>query len=293
MSDKVPDKKDEAQPGKDTGAQQDKSTGAGKKKKIYTVLGVIFAVAAVLAVAQFVRITYSKTAVTETMGVSATVTPAATATATAAPDATASPEPTETPEPEPTAYVCPVDLAAMQEINGDIYACIEIPNSDIAYPILQHASDDTYYLNHNSDGERSAAGALFTEGDYNSTTFDDPVTLIYGHSGGLLDGLQELYTDSEYFEANDTITIYTEEEELVYGVFAAVLHSDEHILYNYDFSSDSTFTSFFQSIFNTRSVGSLFREEYAPEPGDKVIILSTCYDNSSSRRFLVMAKLLA
>ena len=35
-----------------------------------------------------------------------------------------------------------------------------------------------------------------------------------------------------------------------------------------------------------------FNEDYAPEAGDRVIILSTCLIGNNTRRFLVMATLL-
>ena len=45
-----------------------------------------------------------------------------------------------------------IDFAALQEeTNPDIYAWIYIPDTKIDYPVLQHAEDNTYYLNYNLD----------------------------------------------------------------------------------------------------------------------------------------------
>ena len=71
-----------------------------------------------------------------------------------------------------------IDFAALQAINPDIYAWLEIPGTDISYPVVQHPDDDSYYLRRNSDREYSAGGAIFSEATYNSTDLNDPVTIL-------------------------------------------------------------------------------------------------------------------
>ena len=48
-------------------------------------------------------------------------------------------ESAEDAEPEPV--VLPVDFAALQEVNPDIYAWLEIPGTTIDQPVLQHPTD--------------------------------------------------------------------------------------------------------------------------------------------------------
>ena len=57
--------------------------------------------------------------------------------------APASPGSTEQPVPETTAYVSPIDFKALAAISSDIYAWIEVPGTGIAYPIVQHPTDNT------------------------------------------------------------------------------------------------------------------------------------------------------
>ena len=76
----------------------------------------------------------------------------------------------------------PVDFAAWQERNPDVYAWIEYPGTNVDYPIVQREDDDAYYLRRDIDGREAVAGSLYTEHTYNSKTFDDPVTVIYGHN---------------------------------------------------------------------------------------------------------------
>ena len=95
-----------------------------------------------------------------------------------------------------------VDFADLQEnTNGDIYAWIHIPDTKIDYPVLQHPTDNSYYLNHNLDGSRGYPGCIYTE-DYNKKDFTDPNTVLYGHNmknGTMFAGLHK-YGDSEYLE---------------------------------------------------------------------------------------------
>lgn len=45
-----------------------------------------------------------------------------------------------------------IDFAALQEENSDVYAWIYVPGTNVDYPVLQHPTDDAYYLEHNMDG---------------------------------------------------------------------------------------------------------------------------------------------
>lgn len=90
-----------------------------------------------------------------------TVTPEPPPAVDSTPDSTAD----GTSEPD---YTSPVDFAALRERCGDIYAWLDIPDTDISYPVVQNA-DDTYYLTRDIDGNYAAEGSLFTESAYNGT----------------------------------------------------------------------------------------------------------------------------
>lgn len=190
-----------------------------------------------------------------------------------------------------------VDFEALQSINPDIYAWIEIPGTDISYPVLQDPDNDREYLRTNSDGEYSAGGAIFSEATYNSTDFNDPVTILYGHhmnAGNIMFGhLQDYFTDPEFLASDPVIRIYTPSGVLVYKVFAAVPFNKEHILYYNDMGNSDDYQSFFQTVMSIRELGAFQNEEYAPQDPatDRVLILSTCLTGNTTRRFLVMATL--
>lgn len=187
-----------------------------------------------------------------------------------------------------------IDFADLQaNTNSDIYAWIYIPDSQIDYPILQHPTDNYYYLNYNLDGSKGYPGCIYTE-DYNTKDFSDPNTVIYGHNmknGSMFAGLHN-YEDIEYFEANPYVYIYTQDELLVYELFAAYEHSNEHLLYNHDFTDKVVYRIYLDGIYGMRTMNCNIREDVEVTTEDKIITLSTCIATKPDNRYLVQGVLL-
>lgn len=187
-----------------------------------------------------------------------------------------------------------IDFADLQtNTNKDIYAWIYIPDSKIDYPVVQHPQDNYYYLNYNLDGSKGYPGCIYTE-NYNAKDFSDPNTVIYGHNmknGSMFAGLHR-FEDKEYFDSNRYIYIYTPEELLVYEIFAAYEASNEHILYNHDFTNEIVYSVYLDEIFDTRSMVCNLREDMEVTAEDRIITLSTCIANKPNNRYLVQGVLL-
>lgn len=197
-------------------------------------------------------------------------------------------------EPEPEIYKSPVDFEALMVENKDIYAWLDIPGTDISYPLLQHPEDDTYYLRRDIKGERNVNGVLFTEASYNNRDFSDPLTIVYGHnisSGEMFGTLQATYSSVESMAEHSELVVYLPDRELHYTVFAAVPYDSRHILYNYDFTNERTFRMFFQELLSIRAMQAVYAEDAAVSPGEKTIFLSTCLIGNRKNRFLVCGKL--
>lgn len=190
-------------------------------------------------------------------------------------------------------YKSPINFRSLKKKNPDIYAWIEIPSLDIAYPVLQN-SDDTKYLRRDINEKYDIKGSLFTESKYNGTDFSDPLTIIYGHSmpdGTMFGKLQGTYSTEDGMKANSEVIVYLPESELHYKVFAAVPYDNRHILYNYDFTNKRIFRIFFMDIMSIRSLGAAFDSDVSINTDDKVLVLSTCLLSDRNKRFLVFAKL--
>ncbi len=213
-----------------------------------------------------------------------------------APAASRDPEETVRPDaPEETApaYVSPVDFESLWSMNPDIYAWLCIPGTNVNYPILQREGDDSFYLDHDSEGEPSQSGALFTEETYTKKDFSDPVTVVYGHnmrSGAMFGKLQETYSEQDGLETYRDMVVYLPERELHYEAFAAVPHDMRHILYYNDFTDPEVFQKFLEQTLSVRSINANIDENVEVTAEDQLLILSTCLRGDRDRRYLVLAK---
>ncbi len=187
-----------------------------------------------------------------------------------------------------------VDFDKLRTTNGDIYAWIFIPDTEIDYPVLQHPEDNSYYLNYNLDGSKGYPGCIYTE-NYNNKNFSDPDTVLYGHNmkdGTMFAGLHN-YGNSEYMEAHPYVYIYTEEELLIYEIFAAYQFSDEHILYAHDgFEDMKVLEEYIEEILSTASRNGILKEETEVTANSCILTLSTCIAGKPDNRFLVQGVLL-
>lgn len=183
-----------------------------------------------------------------------------------------------------------VNIAELQEtVNKDIYAWIYIPDTMIDYPVLQHPTNNNYYLDYNLDGSKGYPGCIYTE-NYNKKDFSDPVTVLYGHNmknGSMFAGLHE-FKDEEYFQEHPSVYIYREEDILEYEIFAAYEYSNYHILLNHNFSSKDVFKNYLKKIFSYKGN---FKKDVELTEESRILTLSTCVANQGSKRYLVQGVL--
>lgn len=197
-------------------------------------------------------------------------------------------EPVTEPEPEPEPYVSEIDFTPLLERNPDIYAWIEIPGTDVAYPILH----GEYYLDHTVDRASGLPGAIFTD-DYTSQDLSGFNAVIYGHNmkNGSMFGSLKKYRDEEYLNEHREIVIYTPTAKLTYTVFAAVVYDDRMIQSVFDETFTEDRQAFLDSIYSCRDMNSHVLEDVTVTPEDHIITLSTCISRQPTNRYLVVAVL--
>lgn len=215
---------------------------------------------------------------------------------------TPAPEPVEKPAEEPAddapvdnRVENPIDFPSLKLENPDIYAWIYIPNTDVNLPVLQSATDDFLYLDHNKDGEYAVEGAIYTE-MANSTDFTDPVTVLYGHNlqNGTMFSTLHYFENEDFFNENEDLFIYTPGHVLTYRVVSAYLYDDRHILNSYDLSNPDTLQSYLDSVMNPDSLLVNVRTDTELSIDDKIVQLSTCMSDTShtSSRYIVTGVLI-
>ncbi|MDY2912227.1 MAG: class B sortase [Agathobacter sp.] len=184
-----------------------------------------------------------------------------------------------------------LDWTSLYAENKDIYAWIYIPGTQVDYPVLQNAADDTYYLNHNIDGSYGKPGCIYTE-KINSKDFTNYNTVLYGHNmkNGEMFGCLHDYEDKTFFDENPYVYVYTEEKTYVYEIFAAYTATNAHILNTNDFSTQEGFADYLDNVVYNKALTGNFRNDTRVTSDNRIITLSTCTSNSS-KRWLVQAVL--
>lgn len=199
---------------------------------------------------------------------------------------------TKEPEEEEPELEIPVDFAALQEQNPDIYAWIQVNGTAISYPVLQSEEDNSYYLNHTVEGEKAIAGSIYTE-NYNRKDFSDPNTVVYGHNmkNGTMFRELHLYEEKEFFDANREIVIYQPDVVLKYEIFAAYVYNSNHLLFSFDCSTPEGYQAYLDEIRSAAPKTGFLDEEKMPGTEDRLLTLSTCNLGREAERYLVQAVL--
>ena len=106
--------------------------------------------------------------------------------------------------------------------NKDVVAWIDIPGTNISYPIVQ-GKDNNEYLRHNLDKEYSKTGSIFV--DYlNINPFSDYNTVVYGHNlmnnSSMFSELKKFSKQDFADEYNSVFIYFPDESFLEYKVLS-------------------------------------------------------------------------
>lgn len=182
----------------------------------------------------------------------------------------------------------PINFDELKAINPEIIAYIQIPGTNVDYPVLQSMDSDDYYLHRDIYGNYKYAGSIYMQ-ICNLDDFTDRVTVLYGHNmanGSMFADLHD-FEDTEFFNSHKEFYIYTEDRKLTYEIVSAYVYDDRHIMNSFNFAEDSVFLEYLDFIQNPRSTLCNSRElnrELTVE--DRVVTLSTCLDNGDGRYLL-------
>ena len=178
-----------------------------------------------------------------------------------------------------------VDINKLKTFNPDTIGFIKVMGTNINYPFVQNIDND-YYLNRSYDKTYNNAGWIFL--DYRNNEFNDKNTIIYGHGringtmfGSLKDTLKSSWQNNK---DNYIIKISTEKENSIWQIFS---------VYKIATTSDYLQTTFsdneFESFINLIKGRSSYNFETNVTNEDKVLTLSTCYNDND--KMVVHAKL--
>lgn len=190
----------------------------------------------------------------------------------------------------------------LAKINKEIVAWIQIDNTKIDYPVLDHNEDNSYsqyYLNRNYKKEYSDYGSIFL--DYRSIQgVDSKNVIVHGHHmndgsmfGDLMEYAPRYEGDLDFYKSAPTISFDTPEGDREYKIISVFKTNTLYAhgkFFNYmqgTFESDAEFMNF---VYNVRE-RSLFDIPVTINENDQILTLSTCSYEYTSFRTVVVARL--
>lgn len=196
-------------------------------------------------------------------------------------------EKVQEPLPDEAAHLGSLQLETLKEVNKDVVGWIEIPGTEISYPLLQ-GEDNRYYLTHDWRGEANTSGSVFLEST-NVSDFTDYHTIAYAHRmrNDTMFGSLKYYEDPAYWQRHPKVYIATGTAIFEYEIFSSQEAAPEDIIYRLDIAESGCREEFLDYCVE----GSKIETGIIPEISSRILTLSTCTGRSHSSRFVVHAVL--
>ena len=181
-----------------------------------------------------------------------------------------------------------VNFEELKKVNNETKGWIQVNGTNVNYPFVQ-TTDNDYYLTHAFDKSYNGGGWVFL--DYrNNLSNNDKNTIIYGHGrqnktifGTLKDTLNEnWYKNTD----NHIIKVSTNYENTLWQIFSIYRIPTTNDYIQVNFNSDDEYSSWL-NIMLSRSIHNF---NTSVSPIDKVLTLSTCYNNDD--KAVIQAKLI-
>ncbi len=182
-----------------------------------------------------------------------------------------------------------VDFTELLKQNSDTIGWLNVEGTSID-SVFVKTTNNTYYLDHSFNKKSNQAGWIFSDYRNDFDTLNDN-TIIYGHRrldgamfGPLINVLKESWLNNP---DNHIIKISTLNNNYIFEVVSVYTISKESYYITSNFALNSSFTEFLNTI-QKRSIHDFSASLNAQ---DKILTLSTCYDNNG-KRLVLHAKLI-
>lgn len=188
-----------------------------------------------------------------------------------------------------TSQIDQIDFGALQEINPDVTAWIEIPGTKVSYPVLFRYGDTNYYLTHLMDGREGKQGAIHIDGS-GPDGIESQNVLIYGHNlmdSSMFSSLHSYKRESFYRNYPYIYLHMPDGTKRQYRIAACmVTEGIETEWYRYAFEDDADAQAYYD-LFQQKSLYDT-KTKLDAEEGRQTILLSTCYRRQCRRMILAV-----
>lgn len=189
--------------------------------------------------------------------------------------------PTDDGEDNPT-------LKDLKKLNPDVKAWIQVPKTNIDYPVVQ-GQDDMEYINKNVYGEFELSGAIFLS-CLNKDDFSDPYNLVYGHNmknGGMFADVAD-FTNKKYFETHQKGKLYLTDATRKIRFFACmkVTAADAKIYHPDGYRKENL-----KDLLDYIQANAVQYRDVNVADESSLIALSTCSEAETNGRVVLIGKL--
>ena len=189
--------------------------------------------------------------------------------------------PTDDGEDNPT-------LKDLKKLSPDVKAWIQVPKTNIDYPVVQ-GQDDMEYINKNVYGEFELSGAIFLS-CLNKDDFSDPYNLVYGHNmknGGMFADVAD-FTNKEYFETHQKGKLYLTDATRKIRFFACmkVTAADAKIYHPDGYRKENL-----KDLLDYIQANAVQYRDVNVADENSLIALSTCSEAETNGRVVLIGKL--
>lgn len=163
---------------------------------------------------------------------------------------------------------------------------IEVPNTNINYPVVQ-GEDNDFYLNHDFNKKESSSGAIFI--DYKNNIDKDKNIIIYGHNMKNKSMFQNLmkFKDEEFWKENNKIILTIDGKTYEYEIFSSYISNAKDIDLKTNFENDDEYLKYIDDI----KKRSIFHRDMNIKSNDRIITLSTCSYGKDDARMIIHGRL--
>ena len=178
-------------------------------------------------------------------------------------------------------------LEDLKKKNPDVKAWLQVPETNIDYPVVQ-GQDDMEYINKNVYGEFELSGAIFLS-CLNKDDFSDSYNLIYGHNmknGGMFADVVD-FINKKYFDEHKKGKLYLTNETKKIQFFACmkVTASDTKIYHPDGYRKENL-----NDLLNYIREHAVQYRDLNVTKEDSLIALSTCSEAETNGRVVLIGK---
>ena len=172
------------------------------------------------------------------------------------------------------------------KINEDYKMWLEVPNTNIDYPVVQ-GEDNDFYLNHDFNKKKSSSGAIFI--DYKNNIDKDKNIIIYGHNMKNKSMFQNLmkFKDEEFWKENNKIILTIDGKRYKYEIFSSYISNAKDIDLKTNFENDDEYLKYIDDI----KKKSIFHRDMDIKSNDRIVTLSTCSYEKDDARMIIHGRL--